>query len=367
MAIYLKNLTINSFRGLNNVNFSAFNHVNLILGDNNSGKTSLLEIISILSNLNDFNNILRTTQIRRNKGIHSVSVFESFKSMFSTKTNKIGFLCDTEIGSISFLIKCEEVMLEVVKEDLINTNLNIIRRKYDSIIGTMQPTLVGNMKININNSIKDMPIKLSSISRTVYPLHQNNNIINVVYLSPVSHLTENVFNNIIKIDEYKEICVELLRLFDPNIYDMVYLKNELTGFANEYLKHKELDLIPLSSFGDGIKKVLSIANAIISAKNGILLIDEIDTSIHSDYYLDVFNFLIKTALKFNVQLFITTHNIEAIDKMLETQSYNEQETRDDLINVITLRKKLNGEIKIRNLNGKEAQLNRELFDGEVRK
>ena len=47
-------------------------------------------------------------------------------------------------------------------------------------------------------------------------------------------------------DEYKEICVELLRLFDPYIYDMVYLKNELTGFANEYLKPKKDWLLDLS-------------------------------------------------------------------------------------------------------------------------
>ena len=97
--------------------------------------------------------------------------------------------------------------------------------------------------------------------------------------------------------------------------------------------------MPLSTYGDGIKKVLSIANAIALSSNGVLLIDEIDTAIHAKYYDDIFKFIMKAAKQYNVQLFITTHSIEAVDGLLKTQVKDDvYGLNDDPIRVITLRK-----------------------------
>ena len=47
---YIKELSIDSFRGLKNIKISDCADVNLILGDNNAGKTSVLESICLLRN-----------------------------------------------------------------------------------------------------------------------------------------------------------------------------------------------------------------------------------------------------------------------------------------------------------------------------
>ena len=95
--------------------------------------------------------------------------------------------------------------------------------------------------------------------------------------------------------------------------------------------------MPLSTYGDGIKKVLALSNAIAMAAGGILLIDEIETAIHKKYYDDIFQFVVKACERFNVQVFISTHNIEAIDGILSTQGYDNQETTDN-IQVVTLKR-----------------------------
>ena len=77
--------------------------------------------------------------------------------------------------------------------------------------------------------------------------------------------------------------------------------------------------MPVSTYGDGIKKVLLLANAIVQAAHGILLIDEVETAIHTKYYDDIFRFLLKACKQYEIQLFITTHNLEALDALLETQ------------------------------------------------
>ena len=72
---------------------------------------------------------------------------------------------------------------------------------------------------------------------------------------------------------------------------MLLLKNENTNRPIECVKHKELGTMPLSSYGDGIKKVLSIASGIARAVDGVLLIDEVETAIHSRYFEDIFRFM----------------------------------------------------------------------------
>jgi len=122
--------------------------------------------------------------------------------------------------------------------------------------------------------------------------------------------------------------------------------------------------MPLSTYGDGIKKVLVLANAIIGATDGILLIDEIETAIHKKYYNDIFRFIVKACHTFNVQVFITTHSIEAIDGLLATQDYDIQ-SKEDAITVVTLRRE-NHKTYSRVLQGREVFKNREAFGFEVR-
>ena len=107
-----------------------------------------------------------------------------------------------------------------------------------------------------------------------------------------------------------------------------------------------------------------MANAIIGATDGILLIDEIETAIHRKYYNDIFRFIVKACRTFNVQVFITTHSIEAIDGLLATQDYDIQ-SKEDAITVVTLRRE-NHKTYYRVLQGREVFENREAFGFEVR-
>lgn len=63
-------------------------------------------------------------------------------------------------------------------------------------------------------------------------------------------------NRIIKNDAYKEICLKALQLFDPEIEDMMILRSDVQNRPVDYLRHSRLGNMPLSSYGDGIKKVL---------------------------------------------------------------------------------------------------------------
>lgn len=89
-------------------------------------------------------------------------------------------------------------------------------------------------------------------------------------------------------------------------------------------------------------------SAVIAAKDGILLLDEFKTAIHTSAMNKTFKWIIESCKKLNVQVFMTSHSKEAIDKVLKCST----ECIDDMA-VYTLYKDSEG-TSVRRLDGKMA-------------
>ena len=63
-------------------------------------------------------------------------------------------------------------------------------------------------------------------------------------------------------------------------------------------------------------RTVPMALALPQATNGNLLIDEIETAIHISVLGEVFTWLVGACKQRNVQLFATTHSLEALDAIL---------------------------------------------------
>ena len=59
-------------------------------------------------------------------------------------------------------------------------------------------------------------------------------------------------------------------------------------------------------------RLLGIALALVNAKDGILLIDEIEGGLHYSVQPDMWRLIFETAAKLNVQVFATTHSLDCI-------------------------------------------------------
>ena len=372
----INNISINSFRGICNLSVNDLSHVNLIVGDNNCGKTSILEALQLLRAPEDINNIFRVSRIRdAYSGFSRMPIFDSFINMLQGDYSKaLSVSCDYQNenndcfkSSVSITGSVKRVMFdinELSQKDRFAYRERIIEPD-DNEIDEFEGNLVSESNVS---GLSINPIKINRFTNVTGRAVVNNGKIKINYLSPVSHVVGNTFDRIIRNEKYKEICITMLKMFDENIDDLLLLRMESSYRPIEYVKNRANGLMPLSTYGDGIKKVLAIANAIAQAANGILLIDEIETAIHSKYYDDIFRFIIKAAVQYNVQLFITTHSIEAVDGLLNTQTIDgEYSESSDLIKVITLRKdSVSGKTMARSMTGKEVFDGREKFDFEVR-
>lgn len=83
-----------------------------------------------------------------------------------------------------------------------------------------------------------------------------------------------------------------------------------------YISHQQTGIAPISSFGDGVPRLLLMALMLARVQKGILLIDELGTAIHTEALQRSFQWLVDWSQKMNVQLFATTHSLEVIDTLL---------------------------------------------------
>lgn len=70
--------------------------------------------------------------------------------------------------------------------------------------------------------------------------------------------------------------------------------------------------VPIESMGDGVNRVFAIAVAMVLAKNGALLVDEIDNGLHFTVQDEVWQAIFSLAVQFDVQVFATSHSWDTL-------------------------------------------------------
>lgn len=361
---FMKAINIKSFRGIHTLLIQNLSAINLIVGDNNCGKTSVLEAIELLRTSGNLANLYRVARQRESLTVFGAnSVYDSFICMFPHDGSELKIevegICNSEKILCRITGKQERVLLDAKELD------RAVLRQNEGLSGELETDIFhGDIVSVFGDAIRQETISINRYSKVSGTPSSAKDSFNIVYVAPFEHLRGNVLSQIVRNESYKKICLKALQLFDKDIEDMMILRSDVGNRPVEYIKHSKLGNMPLATFGDGIKKVLVLANAIAAASGGILLIDEIETAIHKKYYDDIFRFVVKACKAFGVQVFISTHSLEAIDGILATSDYDTQDMEDE-IKVITLRSE-NDRTYSRVLSGREVFTNREAFGFEVR-
>ncbi len=73
--------------------------------------------------------------------------------------------------------------------------------------------------------------------------------------------------------------------------------------------------VPIGSLGDGVWRMLAIAISLGRARGGVLLIDEIDTGLHYSVQEDLWRMIARIAKDLDVQVFATTHSYDCLTSL----------------------------------------------------
>ncbi|MSU00133.1 AAA family ATPase [Tissierella pigra] len=374
MANHITNLNIEAYRGIKSLEIEDLGNINIFVGDNNTGKTSVLEAIQLICNPSEYNliRIARQRERYRTNTRMGLNILDSILCLFNiehfnkernyyhirikgTINNQVGNI-DINGRVVNQLIDLNEVAkYNAIIRSRLNRSIIETEKEIPTFIGKIDSSFPLNQLSFVDNSMGEFEI--NEYSR-IMQVKDKPSILEVKFIQTVDHIIEDAFSMLIKDKDLKEKSVELLKEFDESITDIRYINDN--GRFIPIIETNDKNYLPLSMYGDGMKKSLIMLNAIVSVENGVVLIDEFETALHTSAMKQVFKFILDISRQLNVQLFLTTHSIEAVDKLLESAEQDRQDIR-----IVRLKKK-DGITSARVLNGNEAFHDRKEYNMELR-
>jgi len=105
--------------------------------------------------------------------------------------------------------------------------------------------------------------------------------------------------------------ISALQIIEPAIQRLAFIGQGSQSTAFVKLMGEE-QRMPLGSLGDGMKRLLAQAIYMTFSAKGVLLIDEIDTGLHYTTLESMWRFVIESARRLDVQVFATSHSGDCI-------------------------------------------------------
>ncbi len=323
----LDNLEITNFRSFAHFRMKSLGRLNLIVGTNNSGKTTVLEAVQILMANNDFASIWSTLSRRgediwvEKESFSTSSRQVEIRRLFHNHEMEVGsnfqITARTEFGKTSMAARIEEY--RPAQPLLFDTD----SPPPDSAEDDYPPLALSLSWSNGHDREMSIPMSRRGGIASDFP-RRNPTRFSTVESSPLrlvtaSSLTQDtvtsLFEQIVLTPE-EDLVTEAMRIIEPSIDRIASAGSEKSRFPSRYsnrggilvrMKNSK-DRLPIGSMGDGIWRMLGLALSVVQTADGILLVDEIDTGLHHSTMKKMWEFLYICAKKYNVQILATTHS-----------------------------------------------------------
>ena len=297
---HLTYFKVENFKRFESFEMKDLGQFNLIVGDNNVGKTSVLEALLIDS------------------------------LAFQTFNNLAGAL---EFRNFKYELKYSD--LDVYFNKAINSPRIDFRLSYQDKIEYSHSISIDK----INQKVKfhaEIPSGSPNTSET--QLHQDFRYSDYYplpfipfYRGHDESLT-NFYSRLQKSQSLKNKFIKSLGTLVPNLTNIELSAESKNPYLIIYQSHLDAT-IPLAFFGDGVLKLFRLLAEIIVNNGKRLMIDEIDTGIHFSHFKEFWKVILQTAKDNDVQLFMTTHNEECIRYFKEVLDEDMADLRQNVRNI----------------------------------
>jgi energy-coupling factor transporter ATP-binding protein EcfA2 len=305
-TLALGTLHIEVFRGLRGVELLNPGRFNLLVGPNNSGKTSALEAIAYFCRPTDPAHWGRLSQGRL--GVRSVSPLpERFLACFP-KTPRLEKEVYLQAEGAQHQVISARVTCQL--RDLITEGDSLFpkrraRFEWRAEFAARAPDVSSLVLDTGQASVSLEPYAGPSINHQ--SVHTTAHRADESYAADWSALAGTALQGEV---------VEIIQALEPDIVDFQNVVRLPQGSSELEAIHKRLGACALSMFGDGLRRALVYALGLIHARGGVLLIDEVEMALHVSALERVYGWLREMCERLNVQLFVTTHSLEAVEALL---------------------------------------------------
>lgn len=322
----LKSLRIENFRCFRMFELQQLGKLNLLVGTNNSGKTSILEAIQLL---NSHSNLELLREVMIDRGEYMLSdeqgsgreldirhLFYGHRIDAGRRLSILGIDSNNENEGIN---KNEGIVVSVKHEEQLR-----LFEELRELVLVIEWLGQEDESIHIPLSSKE-GLSLNHVRRIRRDLKNSDSRTQFVTSSSLtSEKMIELFDQVVLTPE-EALVTEALQTIEPSIDRIASVgsdKYRYTGTRSGFVvRLADGDQrIPIGSMGDGIWRMLGLTLAIVNARNGILLVDEIDTGLHFSAMSDMWKLIWEAAKRLNVQVFATTHNSDCWMSLAEIAS-----------------------------------------------
>ena len=291
---HITSFTVENFKRFEYFEMQNIGQFNLLVGDNNVGKTSVLEALLIDEDPETYRQNLLTVLFKFRQ---FTDVTDSYLSYFVCRNKpdwESGRTMHFVLGSSNGVrsVKIEFKSKHQYREDSASSS------KFTGTFGLRTLSSINNNYSPEQFSVPFIPLFLA-------------------YEHKLTKLYSNYVGLETKLDDE---LVEHLRCIIPTIKSIKVNPFATVNRDNAALFISRTDTetaLPLGFFGDGAIKLFRILIEIAVHRGKRLMIDEIDAGVHIQNFRGFWRTILGFAAKLEVQLFMTTHNWECLEVFKE--------------------------------------------------
>ncbi|WP_139524137.1 AAA family ATPase [Helicobacter pylori] len=334
----IQSVRIKNFKNFKDTTIDGFTKLNIITGENNAGKSNLLEVLYCLvgKDMHPCTNILEIYDNIRKEPLTTESQNLMFYNLNTRKPIRITTTLDNNQTldlQIKFIASENQKVIEsqiipTAEQTQMSSQLNFTLKKNNEEIY--------NDHLNIAKVPNFPPIPNQSGYNRQFKNFDPNQLQKLlpfksatIIPSDVAYRQAHMIQAVSKICSNNQLEEELnkhLNQFDNNIQSISFNTNNQLKLKVKNIKEK----VPLSVFGDGLKKYLHIVSIFIANNATTIYIDEVENGLH----FSRMRLLLRCVIDFindnkdgNLQVFMTTHNqefIEILDQVIREKDFAHQ-------------------------------------------
>jgi hypothetical protein len=326
----ITSVELENYRGFSRFQLKNLARVNLLVGKNNCGKTSLLEAVQLLASHGD-HRVLSETAWRRGEvvffeeakqGRQAVHVLSHFfhGHRFKSGTH-LAVRASGGLGSLTIRVEGPVPVGHLTVEE----QRLILEQRVMGDVGVVVPL---HLELTGHDSAQKLVLFTTPDGIVVRPpFYPSWNVgsnrpftgVPVQLVTPDSlglRSMNEMWNKAIT-DRRESEVLEALQILDPNLANIFFLGGDIParsrGTAGILIEFRDSRCRePLASHGDGMRRMLALALALIQAESGVLLVDEIDTGLHYSVMGQMWRLVTEAARRADVQVFATTHSQDCV-------------------------------------------------------
>ena len=307
-------ISVNNYRGFNDVTVGGLGRINLVAGRNNAGKTALLEAIWLLCGAADPRMAVHSHIVRldRAPGERPSWMAETYWKPFfhglDTSRNVTVSGYHESVGDMKLEIAWERSRKTSRKTEISRAGGNGILEKGPY---SLKFTYTDPKSGRIASEVRETPDQFEFDKKDDYVPFDS------AILLPGSG---DVRDDAVRLGQLRKQklgdgFLDALRVIEPRLQHAE--DNASSGVPMIHVDVGLPELVPLPVMGAGMTHLARIVLAVASVRGGVVLVDEIENGLHHSILPDVWRAIGKAAERFNVQMFATTHSFECIEAAYE--------------------------------------------------